>query len=127
MKTAGKSATKVALLPSARTEVIAADWGTLTWYASAKLGNSQHTTVGKCVIRPGLANPRHCHPNCEEVLVVLEGKIEHEIEGGRHVIMRDGDTITIPQGLLHNARNIGADDAVLLVVFSSARREVKGE
>jgi quercetin dioxygenase-like cupin family protein len=127
MKTAGKAVSKATLLPAARTEVTVADWGALTWYASAKLGNSQHMTVGKCVIRPGLANPRHSHPNCEEVLVVIQGTIEHEIEDGRHVIMRNGDAITIPQGLLHNARNIGTHDAILLVVFSSARREVKGE
>lgn len=37
-------------------------------------------TAGKCVLKPGAENPLHKHPNCSEVLVVLQGIIEHVSE-----------------------------------------------
>ena len=32
-------------------------------------------------MKPGGSNPAHRHPNCEEVLHVLEGDVEHYVEG----------------------------------------------
>ena len=115
------------VLKASKKDVVEADWGTLTWFASRKLGNSEEMTIGKCVLKPGAENPRHQHPNCEEVLVVLQGKISHEIENGKEVILEEGDTITLPQGLAHKAKNIGEKDAILHISFSSADREVIGE
>ena len=39
--------------------------------------NSDTMTVGRCYIDPGCANPRHHHPNCDEILVVVHGSVEH--------------------------------------------------
>ena len=103
------------------------DWGSLTWYASRELGNSEVLTTGRCVIKPGCCNPRHSHPNCEEVLTVLHGRIAHAIEGGKEVEMEEGDTISVPSNLAHNARNIGDTDAVLSIAFSSADRQTRSE
>lgn len=108
-------------------ERVDAEWGTLTWYASGKRGNSDEMTVGRCVIKPGCSNPLHSHPNCSEVLVVSEGRIAHAVEEGEEVELSEGDVITIPAHLPHNARNIGESDAVLLIAFSSADREAEGE
>lgn len=118
---------KTTVLDASRAEVIEADWGSLTWYASGKLKNSDEMTIGKCILKPGAENPRHYHPNCEEVLVVLQGRISHEIEEVGEVVLKEGDTITLPQGFAHKARNIGDTDAVLYISFSSADREVVGE
>ena len=103
------------------------DWGSLTWFASAELGNSDCLTVGRCVLEPGMSNPRHHHPDCEEVLHVLAGRIAHALPGGREVEMSAGDTITLPAGAAYFARNIGDEDAVLFVCLSSAERKVVGE
>ena len=108
-------------------ETITAPWGALTWFANARQGNCREMTVGRCVIKPGCANPLHSHPNCTEVLVVLAGRIAHRIEGGAEIEMGPGDVITLPTGLPHNARNLGDSDAVLLVTFSSADRQTRGE
>ena len=102
-------------------------WGQLTWFASSAQGNSEHTTVGRCVIRPGMANPRHIHPNCDEVLVVLDGTIAHLVGAGRECTLTPGDTITIPADFPHQARNVGTTDAVLFVTFSSPDRQTRGE
>ena len=118
---------KTIVVRSAQAEVIAQDWGRLTWYAGRKLGNSTHMTLGVCEIKPGCANPMHSHPNCEEILRVAKGRIMHTIEGGKEIEMREGDAITVPVNLPHNARNIGDTDAVLLIAFTSADRQVKGE
>ena len=104
------------------------DWGQLTWFASRKRGNSSDLTVGRCLIHPGCANPLHSHPNCSEVLVVLQGKVRHTVDGaGGDVELHAGDTITIPPNFKHRARNIGEENAVLMVTFTSADRQTVGE
>lgn len=114
------------VLRAADAERIAADWGELTWYASRALGNSDDMTTGRCLIRPACSNPVHSHPNCSEVLTVLQGRIRHRIENGESVELAAGDTITIPPHLPHNATNIGDDDAILAIAFSSADRKTEG-
>jgi quercetin dioxygenase-like cupin family protein len=104
-----------------------ADWGSLTWYASGSQGNSETMTVGQCIIRPGMSNPRHSHGNCEEILRVLSGRISHTLDDRTEVELAAGDTITIPAHVVHHARNIGTDDAVLAISFSSPDRQTKGE
>jgi quercetin dioxygenase-like cupin family protein len=111
---------------SAANQVINYPWGHLTWYVSRELQNSDTLTVGEAVIRPGRENPPHYHPNCDEVLHVLKGHILHSM-GNETIEMSSGDTISIPAGIKHNARNIGAEDAVLAISFSSADRQVVGE
>ena len=102
------------------------DWGRLVWMVSGRQGNSTEMTVGRCYIAPGQENPRHYHPNCDEVLHVLQGRIDHRL-GGETVPMGPGDTISIPTGTVHNARNTGAEPAVLMIAFSTPDRQVVGE
>jgi quercetin dioxygenase-like cupin family protein len=97
-------------------------WGRLVWMVSGRLGNSTTMTVGRCHIRPGASNPRHLHPNCDEVLHVLHGTIEHSY-GDQTVRMVAGDTISIPQGTPHNARNTGDTEAVFVISFSTPDRQ----
>jgi quercetin dioxygenase-like cupin family protein len=97
--------------------------GELHWLASRKANGAQELTVGYTVIAVGANNPRHRHPNCEEVLYVLKGDIRHHIEGTTDVLMTTGDCITIPRDRIHQAFNIGERPAELLVAFSSADRE----
>ena len=102
-------------------------WGRLLWKASRALGNSENITVGICEILPGQANPRHIHPNCDEVLHVLQGTIAHSYGDADELQMTVGDVITVPPHIMHNARNIGEDTAVLAIAFSSADRQTRGE
>lgn len=103
------------------------DWGALTWYANRELGNSEEVTVGRCLLRPGQSNPRHYHPNCSEILVVIQGTILHTMDGGGQGEMKAGDTVTIAPNVWHQATNTGAEDALLFIVFTSADRETIGE
>jgi quercetin dioxygenase-like cupin family protein len=117
----------IQLLSSEKSEKFDFDWGGLTWYASGSLGNSSELTVGSCRLNPGCSNPRHYHPNCSEILVVLQGNIRHTMADGTESEMKPGDTVTVPPNFWHRATNIGQSEALLFIVFSSANRQVVGE
>jgi mannose-6-phosphate isomerase-like protein (cupin superfamily) len=123
---AGISSHDAVVTRAADRQVIEQTWGRITWYASGPLGNSATMTVGEAVIKPGQENPRHYHHNCDEILHVVRGRILHSM-GTQQVEMTVGDTVSIPTGVRHNARNIGTEDAALAISFSSAHREVIGE
>jgi quercetin dioxygenase-like cupin family protein len=108
-------------------KVILAEWGDLTWFVSKEQKSSETLTVGKAVLKPGFESPRHYHPNCDEVLHVVKGKISHAVEGGKTVEMSEGDTIMIPANIRHNAKNIGREEAVMFLSFSSAERKAVNE
>lgn len=101
---------------------IVEDWGCLTWLASKKIGNAEGVTVGRVVIRKGCCNPRHTHNNCQEVLYLLKGKLEHTM-GDKKTILNAGDTLVVAAGVPHNAVSIGKQDADMIVAYSSGVRD----
>ncbi len=103
------------------------DWGGLQWLVSAANGASTRMTFGRVTLGPGKANPMHSHPNCEEILFVVSGRIEHSLPEGGTASLGPGDCIVLPEGATHQARNVGSDEAVVVVAFSSAERETLGE
>lgn len=102
------------------------DFGRLVWMVSGAQGNSTTMTVGKCYINPGSANSRHYHPNCDEILYVIQGRIRHSM-GDITEEMGPGDAVSIPSGMIHNAENIGTEEVVCLISFSTPDRQVIGE
>jgi quercetin dioxygenase-like cupin family protein len=113
------------LRPAADHVIEPKPWGRLEWYVSASIGNSTTMTVGKCVLNPGEDNGRHYHPNCDEILTVLKGRIIQTWNDESHV-MEEGDVISIPSGVWHSAQNIGDEPAELAISFSSAHRQTVG-
>ncbi len=105
-------------------ELIDQPWGRLTWLASRKIGNSATMTFGRVVIPADQTNPRHRHPNCDEILHLLSGRLEHSL-GDSRFILEPGDTISIPAGEWHNARALDGADAEMVICFSSADRETE--
>ena len=47
---------------------------------------------------------KHSHPG-EEVIYVLEGVLEYEVEGQSPVTLKAGEVLFIPAGVVHAARN----------------------
>jgi quercetin dioxygenase-like cupin family protein len=107
-------------------ELLDQPWGRLTWLASRKLGNSSTMTFGRVIIPAGQTNPRHRHPNCDEILHLLSGRLDHSL-GDAHFILEPGDTISIPAGQWHNASALDGVDAEMVICFSSADRETEFE
>jgi len=114
------------VLAAGEVEKLPQPWGELQWFASRPIGNSTVMTVGQARISPGKENPPHWHPNCDEILHVVRGHIMHRV-GDKQYEMHTGDTVVIPEGTVHNARNIGTEDAILIVSFNSADRVAIGE
>lgn len=100
------------------------DWGSTSWCISGAAGNSDSLTFGKVVIRSGASNPRHGHANCDEVLYLLSGEVDHHADDMETVHMEPGDAIFIPAGVAHWAKCVSAEDAEMIVVYSSPEREI---
>src|SRR5207245_599423 len=111
-------------LPLDRGEVLTLPWGQITWVVSRSLKNSTTLTVGRVFIKAGAGNPVHRHPNCDEVLHVLRGRIEHTL-GKTTFVLNAGDTISIPAGVWHNAKTLDDAAAEMIICFSSADRETE--
>ena len=58
-------------------------------------------------IDPGVAFGKHTHPG-EEIIYVIEGTLEYEIEGKPPVTLKAGDVLFIPAGTIHSAKNPGS-------------------
>ena len=101
-------------------------WGSLQWTANSDIGNTENITLGRVIIKKGEANPRHKHSNCEEVLYLLSGSLDHTV-GDDHVTLKAGDTLTLPPDIYHNATNIGEEDADMIVAYSTGKRDFQLE
>ena len=98
-------------------------WGEIHWLVCKKANGARELTLGHTLVAPGGRNALHAHPNCEEALYVVKGEIEHVIEGFPTVRMKAGEAILIPPNVRHQAINVGAGPAELVVAFSSAERQ----
>ena len=78
---------------------------------------AQALSTGVSAFQAGLAVPLHSH-NVEEVVYVLEGEGECEIEGIVQGV-KAGDTAFIPPGLIHCFRNTGENPLKILWVYGS--------
>src|SRR3954447_25356342 len=65
---------------------------------------------------PGAAFGRHTHPG-EEIIYVLEGSLEYEVEGKPPVTLKAGDVLFIPAGAIHSARNVGTGNGAELATY----------
>src|SRR5262245_62553317 len=70
-------------------------------------------------IAPGVAFPKHTHPG-EEIIYVLEGSLEYEVEGKPPVTLKAGGVLFIPAETIHAARNVGSVNAAELATRSEA-------
>ena len=96
-------------------------WGSLRWLAGKKVGNASGLTLGRVTIKVGQSNPPHRHPNCEEALYLLRGRLRHFM-GIEEVVLEAGDTLVVQAGLAHYAVNIGVEDAYMVVAYSAGER-----
>ncbi|HEX6901233.1 MAG TPA: cupin domain-containing protein [Thermoanaerobaculia bacterium] len=65
---------------------------------------------------PGVAFGRHTHPG-EEIINVLEGSFEYQVEGKPPVRLEAGGVLFVPAGTIHAAKNVGSGNAVELATY----------
>jgi quercetin dioxygenase-like cupin family protein len=107
----------------AETPVDSFPWGTIQWLDGQALTGTETLTFGAVVIQPGQHNPEHHHPNCDEVLFVLEGELRHTVGDESH-LLGPGDLIHIPQGVRHQGLNVGTVPCRVVVAYNSGRRRM---
>ncbi|MBV4477654.1 cupin domain-containing protein [Pseudomonas sp. B2M1-30] len=65
---------------------------------------------------PGVTSPRHAHPGVE-VAYVISGTFEYQLEGRAPVTLKAGDSLYIPEGVAHIAKNVGQEKGSELATY----------
>ena len=65
---------------------------------------------------PGIVAPRHSHPG-EEIVYVVEGALEYQLDGQPPVTVKAGESLFIPSGTAHAVKNVGSGDAAELATY----------
>jgi quercetin dioxygenase-like cupin family protein len=64
----------------------------------------------------GAVAAKHSHPG-EELVYVIEGVLEYELDGQSPVTIKAGETLFIPNGTPHAVKNVGSGTAAELATY----------
>ncbi len=96
-------------------------WGSMEWLVDDALQPGAALSLARMTVRAGCVSEVHRHPNCDEAVHVLRGRIEQRI-GDRLVVLDAGDSTHIPAGAAHCSRALDGQDAVMMVAYSAGKR-----
>jgi quercetin dioxygenase-like cupin family protein len=77
----------------------------------------RETIQTRVVLAPGAVAPWHSHPG-EELIYVLEGRLEFQLQGEIPVQLEAGDVLFVPARKVNMARNSGATPGVGLATYT---------
>lgn len=100
------------------------EFGSVHWAARAGDPDGAETSVALAIFAPGQSNAEHTHPNCEEVVYVLDGEVEHTL-GAQRTTLRAGDLILVPRNVRHRLINTSKAPCRAYITFSSPAREFR--
>lgn len=78
--------------------------------------NGREALQTRIDIAPGVTAPWHSHPG-EEIIYVLEGSLEYQLQGQAPVVLKAGDVLFVPHGVPHKATNVGTDNGAELATY----------
>jgi quercetin dioxygenase-like cupin family protein len=67
-------------------------------------------------VDPGVALPVHTHPG-EEIVYILEGTWEYQVEGQGVQTLKAGDVAFVPAGTKHSAKNVGSGKGAAVATY----------
>jgi quercetin dioxygenase-like cupin family protein len=76
----------------------------------------RETVQARIDIAPGVTAPWHRHPG-EEVIYVIEGTLEYQLEGQNPATFKAGEVLFIPAGVAHKAHNPGTTNGAELATY----------
>ena len=76
----------------------------------------RETVQARIEIAPGATAPWHRHPG-EEVIYILEGPLDYQLEGQPWATFAAGQVLFVPAGVAHRARNRGAATGAELATY----------
>jgi len=97
------------------------DFGSVQWAAREGDPPGAEQTIGLAIFDAGRSNAEHIHPNCEEVVYVLDGEVRHTL-GDQETVLRAGDLIVVPRNVPHRLINESDAPVRTYIVFSSPDR-----
>ena len=65
---------------------------------------------------PGYVSPKHTHPG-EEIVYVLEGTLEYQIESKPPATYKAGEVLLVPAGAIHWVKNVGTGNGAELATY----------
>lgn len=92
------------------------DWGTLRWMSHPPSTGASQLTVIEVNISPGQGHDFHKHPDQEEVIYCISGKVEQWLDREKR-ILGPGDAVFIGADVVHASFNVGEDEAQLLAIL----------
>ncbi len=92
------------------------------WYCKPGMVRDTDLMLVRAQLSPGSAHNFHYHPKMEEILYVLSGTAEQWVENQKR-IMKTGDSLYVPAGVVHSTFNIGDDTLDFLAILSPAKSE----
>ena len=92
------------------------DWGVIGWRLIPSKG-AQHLVVMDVEIQPGGGHDFHRHPGQEEMIIVKSGTITQYVEADVTTLTA-GDSVFVPEGVVHASFNDGDETVYLQVVIS---------
>jgi quercetin dioxygenase-like cupin family protein len=90
------------------------------WHCKPGMVADTNLMFVRAQLPPGEAHRFHFHPKMEEILYILSGTAEQWIEKEKRV-MKAGDAIYLPAGMVHGTYNIGTETLDFLAVLSPAK------
>lgn len=93
-----------------------ADWVTRRWVSHPASTGAEQLTIIDATLAPGQAHGFHKHPDQEEVIFVISGRVEQWLDQEKR-ILGFGDAAFIPKGVVHASFNAGVGDARLVAIF----------
>ncbi|HRO12528.1 cupin domain-containing protein [Amaricoccus sp.] len=101
----------------------ALDWGQLRWLCNPPSTGAAALTVIDVTLKPGKGHDFHKHPDQEEVIVVVSGRVEQWLDREQR-LLGPGDSVFIPAGMVHASFNAGDGEARLAAILGPCVGEV---
>ena len=92
------------------------DWGIFRSVIDPPSTGAKRLTVVEATFAPGTGHSFHKHPDQEEVIYVVAGKLEQWVDREKR-ILGSGDVVFIPAGMVHALFNAGEGHAKLIAIF----------
>jgi quercetin dioxygenase-like cupin family protein len=92
------------------------DWGRLGWLSHPPSTGAEQLTVIDVTLAPGKGHDFHKHPDQEEVIFVVGGKVEQWVDREKR-ILGAGDCAFIPADMVHASFNAGNAEAKIVAIL----------
>jgi len=99
------------------------DWGQLRWLSNPPSTGAAALTVIDVTLAPGKGHDFHKHPDQEEVLLIVAGRVEQWVDREQR-ILGPGDSAYVPKDVVHASFNAGEGEARIAAILGPCVGEI---